>query len=84
MRFLAAQVGVDTALIAQYAWEGRTIEAHRAQIREMTKMREFRRADTPMKQPCCKLRNADGGICTSMLLRLLYRTVVTDSSSPGE
>jgi len=45
VRFLAAQVGVDTALFAQYLWEGRTIEAHRAQIREMTKLREFHRAD---------------------------------------
>ena len=27
------------------AWEGRTIEAHRAQIREMSKIREFRHAD---------------------------------------
>src|SRR5947209_9425831 len=45
VRFLAAQVGVDAALFAQYLWEGRTIEAHRAQIREMTKIREFRRAD---------------------------------------
>jgi len=26
-------------------WEGRTIEAHRAQIREMTRIREFHRAD---------------------------------------
>lgn len=45
VRFLATQVGVDAALFAQYLWEGRTIEAHRAQIREMTKIREFRRAD---------------------------------------
>jgi Domain of unknown function (DUF4158) len=45
VRFLAAQVGVDAALFAQYMWEGRTIEAHRAQIREMTKIREFHRAD---------------------------------------
>src|SRR5437763_10710216 len=45
VRFLATQVGVDAALFAQYLWEGRTIEAHRAQIREMTKLREFRRAD---------------------------------------
>src|SRR5260370_30381131 len=37
--------GVDAALFAQYVWEGRTIEAHRAQIREMTKLREFHRAD---------------------------------------
>ena len=45
VRFLAVQVGVDAALFAQYLWEGRTIEAHRAQIREMTKLREVRRAD---------------------------------------
>src|SRR5579859_5051668 len=45
LRFLAAQVGVDASLFAQYVWEGRTIEAHRAQIRELTKIREFRRAD---------------------------------------
>jgi Domain of unknown function (DUF4158) len=45
VRFLATQVGVDATLFAQYAWEGRTIEVHRAQIREMSKMREFRRAD---------------------------------------
>jgi Domain of unknown function (DUF4158) len=45
VRFLATQVGVDPILFVQYAWEGRTIEAHRAQIREITKVREFRRAD---------------------------------------
>src|SRR5258708_16186275 len=45
VRFLATQVGVDGALFAQYLWEGRTIEAHRAQIRAMSKIREFRRAD---------------------------------------
>ncbi len=45
VHFLAAQVGVDAALFAQYLWEGRTIEAHRAQIREITRIREFRRAD---------------------------------------
>jgi len=45
VRFLATQVGVDSALFAHYAWEGRTIEAHRAQIRAITKVREFRRAD---------------------------------------
>ncbi len=45
VRYLSTQVGVDAALFAQYAWEGRTIETHRAQIREITKVREFRRAD---------------------------------------
>ena len=32
VRFLATQVGVDPALFAQYAWEGRTIETHRARV----------------------------------------------------
>ncbi len=45
VRFLATQVGVDAPLFVQYTWEGRTIEAHRAQIREITKIREFRHAD---------------------------------------
>jgi len=45
VRFLATQVDVDAALFAQYGWEGRTIEAHRAQIREMTKLREFHSYD---------------------------------------
>src|SRR5437588_7625655 len=45
VRFLATQVGVDATLFAQYAWEGRTIETHRAKIGELAKIREFRRAD---------------------------------------
>lgn len=45
VRFLATQVGVDATLFAQYAWNGWTIETHRAQIRELTKIGEFHRAD---------------------------------------
>ena len=45
IRYLSTQVGVDSALFVQYTWEGRTIEAHRAQIRAITKVREFRRTD---------------------------------------
>ncbi|GHO71214.1 hypothetical protein KSC_101060 [Ktedonobacter sp. SOSP1-52] len=45
VRFLATQVGVDAAIFAQYAWEGRAIEVHRAQIREIAKVHEFHRAD---------------------------------------
>ncbi len=45
VRFLATQVGVDAVLFAHYGWEGRTIEAHRAQIREIVKLREFRHTD---------------------------------------
>jgi hypothetical protein len=40
VRFLAAQVGVDAALFAQYVRERRTFEAHQAQVREMTRIRE--------------------------------------------
>lgn len=36
VRFLAAQIGVDAALFAQFIWDGRTVKAHRAQIGEMT------------------------------------------------
>ena len=38
--FLATQVGVDASAYLQYAWQGRTIEYHRAQIREALGFRE--------------------------------------------
>lgn len=43
--FLATQVGVDASAYAYYAWEGRTIEYHRAQIREALGFRESSVAD---------------------------------------
>jgi TnpA family transposase len=42
---LAAQVKVDPAQLAKYAWSGRTIEYHRAQIREALGFREATRVD---------------------------------------
>jgi hypothetical protein len=57
VRFLAVQVGADAALFAKSAWEGRTIEAHRAQIRGMTKLREFRHADEEALQASALHRN---------------------------
>src|SRR5258708_23516610 len=46
VRFLAAEARCRCRTLCEsHVWEGRTIEAHRAQIREMTKLREFRRAD---------------------------------------
>ncbi len=42
---LAQQVGVPTDVWAQYAWDGRTIEYHRAQIRQHLGFREATVAD---------------------------------------
>jgi TnpA family transposase len=43
--FLATQVGVAPETYLQYAWQGRTIEYHRAQIREALGFRESTVAD---------------------------------------
>lgn len=48
--FLATQVGVDTTAYMQYAWQGRTIEYHRAQIREALGFRESGVADGEQMQ----------------------------------
>lgn len=43
--FVGAQLKVDPAQLAKYAWSGRTIEYHRAQIREALGFREATRGD---------------------------------------
>jgi len=43
--YVAAQVRVEPALFGDYAWAGRTIEYHRAQIREALGFRPATRAD---------------------------------------
>jgi len=43
--YVARQVGVDPAELARYAWSGRTIEYHRAQVRQALGFREASRAD---------------------------------------
>ena len=48
--FLATQVGVDATAYMQYAWQGRTIEYHRAQIREALGFRESSVADSEQMQ----------------------------------
>ncbi len=48
--FLATQVGVDATAYLQYAWQGRTIEYHRAQIREALGFRESSVADSEQMQ----------------------------------
>lgn len=43
--YMAGQVKVDPALLAEYDWSGRSIERHRAQVREALGFRESTRAD---------------------------------------
>jgi len=43
--YVAAQVKVGADQLAKYAWSGRTIEYHRAQVREALGFREATRAD---------------------------------------
>ncbi|MET7281140.1 DUF4158 domain-containing protein [Kribbella sp. NPDC005582] len=43
--YIAEQVKVDPDELAAYRWQGRTIEYHRAQIRDAFGFREFTRAD---------------------------------------
>ncbi|MFB4319894.1 DUF4158 domain-containing protein [Actinomadura sp. 21ATH] len=43
--YVAGQVKVDPALLAEYDWSGRSIERHRAQVREALGFRESTRAD---------------------------------------
>lgn len=45
VEYLGEQVHVDAAELVKYAWTGRTIEYHRAQVREAFGFREFSRAD---------------------------------------
>ncbi len=45
VQYLAEQVKVDAGLFAAYSWSGRTIEYHRAQIREALGFREASRED---------------------------------------
>jgi hypothetical protein len=45
VNYMAEQVKVDPRLFAEYAWSGRTIEYHRAQIREALGFRESTRED---------------------------------------
>ena len=48
--YLSTQVGVDASAYMQYTWQGRTIEYHRAQIREALGFRESSVADAEQMQ----------------------------------
>jgi hypothetical protein len=43
--YVAGQVKVEPALLAEYDWSGRSIERHRAQVRDALGFRESTRAD---------------------------------------
>ena len=45
VQYVASQVKVSSGLLVQYVWSGRTIEYHRAQIRDASHFREPTRAD---------------------------------------
>ncbi|MGH9222474.1 MAG: DUF4158 domain-containing protein, partial [Acidimicrobiales bacterium] len=45
VEYVASQVKVDPGQLAKYSWSGRTIEYHRAQVREALGFREATRAD---------------------------------------
>lgn len=46
INYIAHQLKLDPAIYAQYDWEGRTVKAHRAQIREHLSFREATTLDT--------------------------------------
>ncbi|GAB2481093.1 hypothetical protein GCM10027187_55830 [Streptosporangium sandarakinum] len=50
--YMAGQVKVDPALLAEYDWSGRSIERHRAQVREALGFREPTRADEDVLRHC--------------------------------
>ncbi|WP_067674861.1 DUF4158 domain-containing protein [Nocardia miyunensis] len=43
--YMAEQVKVDPGFLSEYRWSGRTIEYHRAQVRDAFGFREFSRSD---------------------------------------
>ncbi|MEV5707972.1 Tn3 family transposase [Actinoallomurus sp. NPDC052274] len=72
--YVAGQVKVDPELFAEYRWTGRTIEYHRAQIREALGFREATRADEEslidwLAIEICPVVLADEGVRAAMLAR---------------
>ncbi|HET6502310.1 MAG TPA: DUF4158 domain-containing protein, partial [Amycolatopsis sp.] len=51
MAYLAEQLRVDADGFADYAWSGRTIEYHRAQVRAAFGFREFAHLTCAMSDP---------------------------------
>ena len=72
--YVAGQVKVDPALLADYDWSGRSIERHRPQIREALGFREPTRADEDalaewLATEMCPMVLTDDGLRTALLAR---------------
>lgn len=72
--FVASQVDVDSSSLARYRWEGRTVEYHRAQIRNFFGFREFSREDEHklaewLASEVCPVELRDGPLREAVLLR---------------
>ncbi|WP_222432374.1 Tn3 family transposase, partial [Leekyejoonella antrihumi] len=74
VEYLSEQVHVDAAELAKYEWAGRTIEYHRAQIREAFGFREFARADEEpvvvwLAEQVCPVEQRDPHLREALLVR---------------
>jgi hypothetical protein len=72
--YVAGQVKVDPALVVDYDWSGRSIERHRAQIREALGFRESTRADEDaligwLATEICPMVLTDEGLRVALLSR---------------
>ena len=72
--YVAGQVKVDPALPVDYDWSGRSIERHRAQIREILGFRESTRADEDalidwLASEICPMVLTDEGLRAALLSR---------------
>ncbi|MEO5873898.1 MAG: DUF4158 domain-containing protein [Streptosporangiaceae bacterium] len=72
--YMAGQVKVDPALLSEYDWSGRSIERHRAQVREAPGFRESTRTDEDalaewLADKICPMMFTDGGLRSALLAR---------------
>lgn len=72
--YLAEQLRVDADEFAGYAWSGRTIEYHRAQVRAAFGFREFARGDEDklagwLAEEVCPVELRDGQLREALLVR---------------
>lgn len=72
--YVAGQVKVESALLAEYDWSGRSIERHRAQVRDALGFRESTRADEDvlaewLADKICPMVFTDEGLRAALLAR---------------
>ncbi|MEV4075253.1 DUF4158 domain-containing protein, partial [Nonomuraea fuscirosea] len=72
--YVAGQVKVELALLAEYDWSGRSIERHRAQVRDALGFRESTRADEDvlaewLADKICPMVFTDEGLRAALLSR---------------